>query len=76
MPANPSPGPLLIVAGLALVVIGLLVWSGAFAWFGRLPGDVRVERPGFRFEAPIASMMVVSLAISAILGLWRWLNRP
>jgi len=76
MPASPSPGPLFIVAGLALVVIGLLVWSGAFAWFGRLPGDVRIERPGFRLDAPIASMLVVSLAISAILGLWRWLNRP
>ena len=34
-------GPWLVVAGLALAVIGVLAWAGALSWFGRLPGDLR-----------------------------------
>jgi hypothetical protein len=64
-------GALIVAAGLALVVIGLLVWSGALSWFGRLPGDIRVERPGVRFYAPITSMLLVSLVLSALLALAR-----
>lgn len=64
-------GPLLIVVGLAIVVLGLLAWTGALSWFGRLPGDVRVERPNMRLYVPIVSMLVVSLALSAI----SWLVR-
>ena len=32
-------GPLLVGIGALLVVLGVLVWSGALSWFGRLPGD-------------------------------------
>jgi hypothetical protein len=67
-----SPAGLLIVAaGVLLVVIGLLAWSGALSWFGRLPGDIRVERPNARFYAPITSMLIVSVALSLILALIR-----
>lgn len=64
-----SLGPGLIVAGAVLVVAGLLVWSGALAWFGRLPGDVRVVRPGFRLYIPLTSMLLVSLVLSLVLAL-------
>lgn len=59
-------GPLLILCGLALVVIGLLAWSGLLHWFGRLPGDLRIERPGVRVYVPLVSMLVVSLLISLV----------
>jgi hypothetical protein len=64
-------GLLVVAAGVLLVVIGLLAWSGALSWFGRLPGDIRIERPNARFYAPITSMLVVSLALSLILALIR-----
>jgi hypothetical protein len=67
-------GPILIAAGLVLVLVGALAWSGALGWFGRLPGDFRVERPGFRLYAPIASMILISIALSALMALLRWLN--
>ena len=60
-------GPLLVAAGLVLVVVGLVAWSGGLGWFGRLPGDVRLERGNVRVHAPIASMLVVSLVLTAVL---------
>jgi hypothetical protein len=64
-------GLVLITLGLVLVVVGVLAWLGALSWFGRLPGDIRVERPGFRFYAPIVSMLIVSLVLTALTALFR-----
>ncbi len=61
---RPSLGLLLILAGAGLVLIGILVWSGGLSWFGRLPGDIRIERPGARVYIPITSMVLLSLALS------------
>jgi hypothetical protein len=62
-------GAILIMIGLGLALVGLLVWSGAFGWFGRLPGDIRIERETVRLYIPIVSMLVVSIVLSLILGL-------
>lgn len=64
-PTRPA-GLLIVVAGLALAVIGLLVYSGALSWFGRLPGDIRIERDSVRIYVPITSMVLVSVVLSAI----------
>jgi hypothetical protein len=68
-------GLLLVLAGAAVAVIGLLVWSGVafswFGWFGRLPGDVRIERENVRFYFPITSMILVSLLLTLVLNLLR-----
>ena len=67
-----APGGLLIVGiGVVLVLVGLLAWSGALSWFGRLPGDIRVERANARFYAPIMSMLVVSIALSVVVAVVR-----
>lgn len=66
-----SGGLVLILAGLGLVVVGFRVWVGAFSWFGRLPGDIRIERPGYVFYAPITSMVIISLVLTAVLILIR-----
>lgn len=63
--------PLLVVAGVVLILAGLLAWGGFLSWFGRLPGDLRVERPGFRLYAPIVSMLVVSVVLTAAVALVR-----
>lgn len=57
-------GRWLILAGLVLVILGLLAQSGVLSWLGRLPGDIRVQRPGFSFYFPITSMLVISALIS------------
>lgn len=61
----------LIIAGLGLVAIGLLVAAGALSWFGRLPGDIRIERDGLRIYLPVVSMLIVSLVGSLVLDLAR-----
>jgi hypothetical protein len=72
-----SLGLLIVVAGAALVAVGLLVASGAFgwlSWFGRLPGDLRIEGESTRVYVPITSMILVSLALTLALSiLRRWL---
>ncbi|MEQ8858208.1 MAG: DUF2905 domain-containing protein [Pseudomonadales bacterium] len=59
-------GKWLMLAGAVLVLVGLLVQSGALGWFGRLPGDIRIERPNASFYFPITSMLLVSLALSLL----------
>jgi len=55
----------LIAAGILLVALGLLAWAGqSVPWlrFGRLPGDIRIERPGFTFYFPLTTMALLSAA--------------
>ena len=57
--------------GVGLILVGLLIWSGSLSWFGRLPGDIRIERETVRVYVPIVSMLVVSLVVSLVLYLVR-----
>ena len=71
MSPGPSAGPAIVAVGVVLGVVGLLVWSGALAWFGRLPGDIRIERDTVRVYIPIVSMLAVSAALSLLLYIIR-----
>lgn len=62
----PGAGPILVGVGLFIVVVGLLVWSGALSWFGRLPGDIRYESGSVRVYFPLVSMLLISLVLSLI----------
>ena len=64
-------GLLLVALGVAVVVIGVLVWSGALSWVGRLPGDVRIDRGNVKVFFPITSMILISLLLTLILNLLR-----
>jgi len=63
---NRSIGLVVIVGGVCLIVVGLLIYSGGFNWFGRLPGDIRYEGERVQIYIPIVSMLLVSLALSLI----------
>ena len=66
-----SIGLLVIIIGICVVVAGLLIYAGALAWFGRLPGDIRVERESVRLYIPITSMLLLSLVLSLLMYLLR-----
>jgi hypothetical protein len=67
-------GPALIVAGIVLVIVGVLAWAGLLSWFGRLPGDIRIEREHTRIYVPITSMIIVSVVLSVLLVIVRRLR--
>lgn len=62
---------LLLILGGFLVLAGLLwPWLSRLP-FGRLPGDVMIDKPGFRFFAPFTTMIVLSIVVSVLLWLFR-----
>lgn len=63
------------VLGLGIAGVGVvrLVAPRAFAWFGRLPGDIRVEGTHGRVYVPLGSMLVVSVALTGIVNLVGWI---
>jgi hypothetical protein len=64
-------GSVLITLGIGLVVVGLLVSLGGFGWFGRLPGDIRIERDTVRIYIPFASMILISIVLNIVFYLTR-----
>jgi len=66
MNSSSSLGPALVGLGVVIAVIGLLFWAGALSWFGRLPGDIRIERDNVRVYIPIVSMLLVSVVLSVV----------
>ncbi len=62
----------LIIAGLLLVLAGVLwPWLSKFPW-GRLPGDISIVRENFSFHFPLMTSIVVSLVLTLIV--W-WLRK-
>ena len=63
---------ILIGVGFALLVIGLIVQfaPGLLAWFGKLPGDISIERGSTKIVVPLTSMIVVSLILTLIINLF------
>jgi uncharacterized membrane protein YidH (DUF202 family) len=68
-------GAFIVTAGVVIVVIGILVWAGGLSWFGRLPGDIRIERGNVRVYVPVISMLLISVAASVVLTVVRYLFR-
>lgn len=66
------PGKLLIILGIVLVIIGLLLtYTGKIPFFGKLPGDLRIERENFSFYFPLGTCLLLSLLLSLIFWLFR-----
>jgi hypothetical protein len=61
-------GKFLIIAGLVLVVVGIVWLAGERLGLGRLPGDVVIERGNTRIYFPIVTSIVISIVLS--LALW------
>ena len=62
----------------ALVVIGLVLLAAGLAWpwlsklpFGRLPGDISIEREGYSFFFPLTTGLFLSVIISLVLWILR-----
>jgi hypothetical protein len=65
-------GKMLMLLGLAIAVIGALVWGLGRVGFRGLPGDISYQGQNVRFYFPIASSIVLSIVLTLLLWLWRW----
>ena len=62
-------GLLLVGIGALVALIGVGVMAGLLTWFGRLPGDIRIEGDNVRVYVPIVSMLLVSVLLSIALAI-------
>jgi len=66
-------GRSLVILGVVIAAIGaLLIVGPRIPFLGRLPGDIRIERDGMTIYIPLATMLILSIVASVVLGL---LNR-
>ena len=63
-------GRFILATGVALVLIGALLWLAGWVGLGRLPGDVVVRRGSFRFVFPLATSLLLSLVATIVLNVW------
>jgi hypothetical protein len=56
-----------IAIGLIFVAVGLAWMLGEMLGPGRLPGDIVIEREGPRIYIPIATSIVIGIALSLLL---------
>ena len=62
---------LLFWLGLSFVVVGALLHvAPGIPWLGKLPGDFRIQRPGFVFVFPLATCIVLSVILTLIASLF------
>jgi hypothetical protein len=67
-----TTGKLLISAGIGLVILGLIISYAPWLinWFGKLPGDIRIQDSHKSIFIPITSMIVISIVLSIIVNLF------
>ena len=70
-------GKWIVLFGLGLAALGLVVWLMGKTGlpFGSLPGDIRVERPGFSFSFPLVTCILISVVLTLIVNLVLWILR-
>jgi hypothetical protein len=58
-------GRILIYFGIILIIVGILLSYGSkYIKFGKLPGDIKVEKENFRFYFPLTTSIVLSLILT------------
>ena len=64
-------GKLLITIGLILIVLGIVMNYAPWLvnWFGKLPGDIRIEDENKSLFIPITSSIVISIILSIVASL-------
>ncbi|MGB4292811.1 MAG: DUF2905 domain-containing protein [Bacteroidales bacterium] len=69
----PQTGKFLVIAGIILIIIGLILWLGGsrLNWIGHLPGDIRIEKENVKFYFPVTTMIIISILLSFILWVIR-----
>jgi len=70
---NTTIGKYLIVIGLFILAVGVVIYflGNRMNWFGRLPGDIRVEKENIRIFIPLTTMILLSILITLIINIFK-----
>lgn len=69
---TPQLGKIIFFTGLVLMVIGLIVWkAGGLGGFGRLPGDIFIQKGNTTFYFPVVTCLLLSLVLWVVMWLLR-----
>ena len=61
----------LIIIGILLILLGLVwPWLSRLG-IGHLPGDIYIQRKGFRFYFPLTTSIIISVVLSLIFWIFR-----
>lgn len=70
-------GRLLVLIGIVLVAVGAVLLLAERIGLGRLPGDIVVRRGNFTLYLPVATSVLLSLLLTALLWVLQlWWRRP
>ena len=63
----------LMIAGIILLIVGAVLHYAPWLlnWFGKLPGDIRIESGRSKIYIPITSMIIISIVLTIIINLFR-----
>ena len=66
-------GRWLIITGFILIIMGAILHFAPWLlnWFGRLPGDIRIESGRSRIYIPLTSMLILSILLTVLVNLFR-----
>jgi Protein of unknown function (DUF2905) len=65
-------GKTLVFAGIAILVVGLVLWGfSSVPYVGKLPGDIYVRRGNFTFYFPLATSILISIIATIVFSLMR-----
>lgn len=66
-------GKYIIILGVLIIGIGILIYffHNKLNWFGRLPGDIRIEKENFKFYFPFTTMILLSLLLTLLVNIFK-----
>jgi hypothetical protein len=63
---------MLVMLGIFIAALGgLLILAGRTSWLGRLPGDFLMQKKNFTFYFPLATSILISIALTLLFWLLR-----
>ena len=63
----------IMIAGAVILAIGAILHFALWLlnWFGKLPGDIRIENGRTRIFVPFTSMILISILLTIIINVFR-----